>query len=386
MVIEAERRHTSGVYPKRDLAIVRGRGARVWDAAGREYIDCVGGHGVAIVGHCNPEVVEAIRKQAGDLVTCPEVFYNDRRAELLTRLAEVAPVGLDRAFLCNSGAEAVEGAIKFARLATGRPGIVGAMRGFHGRTFGALSATWEEKYRKPFEPLVPGFSHVPYDNLDRLAEAVGPDTAAVLLEPVQGEGGVRPASPGYLQGALEICRQHGALLILDEVQTGLGRTGRMFACEHEGVVPDLMCLGKGLAGGVPIGAVLLGPRIPPLPQGVHGSTFGGNPLACAAAVAAIGFIEREDLCGRAARLGARFIEQLRGLSSSRIREVRGRGLMVGIELREKVQPYLLALQERGVLALPAGATVLRFLPPLVIDEQDLARVVEATAEVLTAGS
>ena len=386
MVIELEKRHTSGVYPKRDLAIVRGRGARVWDASGREYIDCVGGHGVAIVGHCNPEVVEAIRKQAGDLVTCPEVFYNDRRAELLTRLAEIAPPGLDRAFLCNSGAEAVEGAIKFARLATGRTGIVAAMRAFHGRTFGALSATWEEKYRKPFEPLVPGFSHVPYDNLDRLAEAVGPDTAAVLLEPVQGEGGVRPASPGYLQGALEICRRHGALLILDEVQTGFGRTGRMFACEHEQVVPDLMCLGKGLAGGVPIGAVLLGPHIPPLPQGVHGSTFGGNPLACAAAVAAIGFIQREDLCGRAARLGTWFIEQLRALSSPRIREVRGLGLMVGIELREKVQPYLLALQERGVLALPAGATVLRFLPPLVIDEQDLARVVEATAEVLAARS
>ena len=382
MSIEIERTHTSGVYPKRDLQIVRGAGARVWDADGRQYIDCVAGHGVAIVGHCNPAVVEAIRAQAERLITCPEIFYNDRRAELLSRLAEVAPQGLSRAFLCNSGAEAVEGAIKFARLATGRPGIVATMRGFHGRTLGALSATWDEKYRQPFQPLLPGFSHVPFDNLDKMAQAVSDQTAAVLVEVVQGEGGVRPASPGYLSGLEDICRARGALLIVDEVQTGLGRTGRMFACEHHGVAPDIMCLGKGIAGGVPMGAVLLGERIPQGPQGVHGSTFGGNPLACAAAVAALDYVRQASLPARAARLGDWLLAALRSLASPRVREVRGLGLMVGIELREKVQPYLLALQARGVLALPAGPTVLRLLPPLVIEQSDLERVVAAIGDVL----
>ncbi|MGQ9682409.1 MAG: aspartate aminotransferase family protein [Anaerolineae bacterium] len=382
MSIEVERQHTSGLYPKRDVVIVRGLGARVCDAAGREYIDCVGGHGVAIVGHCHPRVVAAVRSQAEQLITCPEIFYNNRRAELLARLAALAPAGLTRAFLCNSGTEAVEAALKFARLATGRPGIVAAMRGFHGRTFGALAATWEPKYRDPFLPLVPEFSHVPFDNLERLEQAVGDGTAAVLLEVVQGEGGVRPCSPGYIRGALDICRSRGALLIVDEVQTGCGRTGRLWACEHEGVAPDLLCLGKGLAGGVPMGAVLIGERIPPLPQGVHGSTFGGNPLACAAALATLDSIVGEELPERAARLGAWLLERLQAIPSSRIREVRGRGLMVGIELKEKVQPYLVALQERGVLALPAGPTVLRLLPPLVIEEGDLEQVVAAIKAVL----
>ena len=381
-IIDLERTHTSGVYPKRDVEIVRGQGAQVWDSAGRRYIDCVGGHGVAIVGHCHPAVVAAIRAQAERLITCPEIFYNDRRAELLARLAELAPQGLTRAFLCNSGAEAVEGAVKFARLATGRAGIVAAMRGFHGRTLGALSATWEQKYREPFQPLVPGFSHVPYDNLDKLAAAVTDETAAVLLEAVQGEGGVRPCSPGYLAGAQEICRQHGALLIVDEVQTGLGRTGRLWACEHHGVAPDLLCLGKGIAGGVPMGAVLIGERVGDLPQGVHGSTFGGNPLASAAAVATLGAIESEGLPARSAQLGEWLLGELRQIASPKVREVRGLGLMVGIELKEKVQPYLLALQERGVLALPAGPTVLRLLPPLVIEQADLEQVAAAVRDVL----
>ena len=381
-IIDLERTHTSGVYPKRDVEIVRGQGAQVWDSAGRRYIDCVGGHGVAIVGHCHPAVVAAIRAQAERLITCPEIFYNDRRAELLARLAELAPQGLTRAFLCNSGAEAVEGAVKFARLATGRAGIVAAMRGFHGRTLGALSATWEQKYREPFQPLVPGFSHVPYDNLDKLAAAVTDETAAVLLEAVQGEGGVRPCSPGYLAGAQEICRKHGALLIVDEVQTGLGRTGRLWACEHHGVAPDLLCLGKGIAGGVPMGAVLIGERVGDLPQGVHGSTFGGNPLASAAAVATLGAIESEGLPARSAQLGEWLLAELRQIASPKVREVRGLGLMVGIELKEKVQPYLLALQERGVLALPAGPTVLRLLPPLVIEQADLEQVAAAVRDVL----
>lgn len=376
-VIQLERNFTSGVYPKRDVAIVRGEGARVWDAEGREYVDCVGGHGVANLGHCHPAVVEAITQQARRLITCPEVFYNDRRAELLSRLSASLPEGLNRIFLCNSGTEAVEAAIKFARLSTGRPGIVATMRGFHGRTLGALSATWERKYREPFEPLVPAFSHVPFDSLERMEEAIGDDTAAVLVEIVQGEGGVRPGSPQYFQGLRELCDERGVLLMVDEVQTGFGRTGRWFAVERVGIVPDLMCLGKAIAGGVPMGAVAIGPAVGELPDGVHGSTFGGNPLACAAAIAAIEAYERDGLIRRSAEMGTYLLERLQAIESPLIREVRGVGLMVGIELKTRVTPVLQELMEQGVLALPAGPTVLRLLPPLVISREEIDVVVDA---------
>jgi len=387
-MVRSEVAHTSGVYPKRPLAIVRGEGARVWDDEGREYIDCVGGQGAANLGHAHPAIVAALSEQAARLISCPEIFYNDRRAELLARLTEVAPEGLDRAFLCNSGTEAVEAALKFARLATGRTGVVAAMRGFHGRTMGALSATWHRDYRTPFEPLVPGFSHIPYNDLGALEQAVTDDTAAVLLEPVQGEGGVHPAAPGYLASAAELCRERGALLILDEVQTGFGRTGRLFACEHDGVTPDLLAVAKSMAGGVPMGACLIGPRVGRLAPLSHGSTFGGNPLACAAGLATLDMLTRVDpltgetLPQRAARLGGWLVDAIRSLDAPSVREVRGRGLLVGVELRSKVTPVLQQLQALGVLALPAGMTVLRLLPPLVITEDELARVVDALREVL----
>lgn len=379
--IALEGRHTSGVYLKRPVLIVRGTGARVWDAQGREYVDCATGHGVALVGHCHPRVVAAIREQAERLITCSEAFYNDRRAQLQAELVALMP-GMERVFLCNSGTEAVEAAIKFARLATGRPGVVAARNGFHGRTMGALSATWRPEYRRPFEPLVPGFVHVPYNDAAALEGAVGPETAAVILEVVQGEGGVRLGDGAFLRRAQELCRERGALLIVDEVQTGLGRTGRMMACHHHGLEPDLVCLAKGLAGGLPIGAVLIGPRVGKLPVGVHGSTFGGNPLACAAALATLRVIREESLSERAAELGEFFLSRLRRISSPMIRDVRGLGLMVGVELRRRARPYLQALAERGVLALPAGPTVLRFLPPLVISPEDLERVALAVDEVL----
>lgn len=387
-MVRSEVAHTSGVYPKRPLAIVRGEGARVWDDEGREYIDCVGGQGAANLGHAHPAIVAALSEQAARLISCPEIFYNDRRAELLARLTEVAPEGLDRAFLCNSGTEAVEAALKFARLATGRTGVVAAMRGFHGRTMGALSATWHRDYRTPFEPLVPGFSHIPYNDLGALDQAVTGDTAAVLLEPVQGEGGVHPAAPGYLASAAELCRERGALLILDEVQTGFGRTGRLFACEHDGVTPDLLAVAKSMAGGVPMGACLIGPRVGRLAPLSHGSTFGGNPLACAAGLATLDMLTRVDpltgetLPQRAARLGGWLVDAIRSLDAPSVREVRGRGLLVGVELRSKVTPVLQQLQALGALALPAGMTVLRLLPPLLITEDELARVVDALREVL----
>ena len=378
---ETEREYALEVFPKRDITVVRGEGAWVWDDEGRRYIDCVGGIGVASVGHANPAVAEAVAEQARILVSCPGMFYNDVRARLLAELVSVAPAGLSRAFLCNSGAEAVEAAIKFARLATGRAGVVSAMRGFHGRTLGALSATFKKEYREPFEPLVPGFSFVPFNHEEKLRAAVSEDTAAVIIEPVQGEGGVRPASPDYLPAARRICDEAGAVLVFDEIQTGFCRTGRMFACDRYGVTPDLLCLAKAIAGGVPMGAVLGADRLQP-PPGRHGTTFGGNPLACAAALAAIRFMRDERLCEKAEALGSRFRERFARCQPTRVRAVRQVGLMIGVELRERCRPYLEALMERGVLALPAGKTVLRFLPPLVITEAQIDEVVDALAEVL----
>jgi acetylornithine/LysW-gamma-L-lysine aminotransferase len=326
--------------------------------------------------------VAAIREQAERLITCPGAFGNDARAAYLGKLAQVTPPGLDRFFLCNSGTEAVEAAIKFARASTGRTGIVAAQRGFHGRTMGALSATWKEEYRKPFRPLVPGFTHVPFNDLTALEEAVTEETAAVLLEPVQGEGGVYPATKEYLQGAAELARDRGALLILDEVQTGFGRTGCLFAAEHYGVIPDILCMAKGIAGGLPMGAVAVGPRVGGLVHGLHASTFGGNPLACAAAGATLEVLLGENLPDRAARLGEAFLSRLRSLKLPAVREARGLGLMIGIELRFRAAPYLAALQRRGVLALAAGPQVIRLLPPLVIKEEELEEVAAKLAEVL----
>lgn len=383
-VIELESRHTSGCYPKRRLAIVRGDGVWMWDDAGRRYLDCTSGQGVALIGHAHPAVAAALAEQAKTLATCPEIFYNDRRAAFLTRLTALAPAGLARVFLCNSGTEAVEGALKFARLLTRRPGFVAMQRGFHGRTFGSLSATWEPAYRRPFEPLVPAFRHVPFDNLDALDQALDDQVAAVILEVVQGEGGVRPASPGFVAAVQRLCRQRGALLIVDEVQTGCGRTGRWFACQYDHVTPDILTLGKGLAGGMPIGAVLLHEDLPALPAGSHGSTFGGNPLACAAGLVTLDIIETCDLPTQAALTGTYALQRLREvvLPLPGVRSVRGLGLMLGIELKERVTPVLQKLQEAGLLALPAGPTVLRLLPPLVITQAELDLAVDAVAAVL----
>ncbi|GIV89417.1 MAG: acetylornithine aminotransferase [Chloroflexus sp.] len=382
-IIAQEAQYTSGLYPKRPLAIVRGEGARLYDAEGRMYIDCVGGQGAANLGHCHPAIVAALREQSERLISCPEIFPNDVRAAYLSELAAALPFPA-RIFLCNSGTEAVEAALKFARLLTGRPGIIATMRGFHGRTMGALSATWESKYREPFLPLVPEFSHVPYGNLDALREAIGPQTAAVLIEPVQGEGGVRPAPPGYLAGVAEICAANGSLVLVDEVQTGFGRTGKLFAIEHDGIVPDMLILAKSIAAGIPMGAVAIHERFGPLPPGSHGSTFGGNPLACAAARAALRVYREERIPEQAAVKGAWLMQALRELKLPTVREIRGLGLLVGLELKNRSQPAIAALIEHGVLALPAGPNVLRLLPPLVIQMEELEQVVRAIDAVLGA--
>lgn len=374
--------YTSGVYAKRDLVIVRGEGATLYDEDGRAYIDCVGGQGAANLGHAHPAIIAALAEQSQNLISCPEMFYNPQRAALQKKLISLAPSGMSRVFLTNSGTESVEAAFKFARFSTKRRKIIATMRGFHGRSMGALSATWNKKFREPFLPLVPDFEHLPYNKLDRLEASLDEETAALILEVVQGEGGVHPGTTEYLQGAQQLCRERGALLIIDEVQTGFGRTGKLFALEHHDLQPDLVTLAKSMAGGVPAGAVLIGERIGELPPGIHGSTFGGNPLAAAAALAALDIQEKEQLPQRAAELGEYLLSELKKIESPLIRDIRGLGLMIGIEIKKKVAPYLKALTERGVLALPAGMTVIRLLPPLVITREQIDQVVVALKEVL----
>ena len=378
-----EKQYEFDVYPKRDLVLVRGRNARVWDDQGREYIDCVAGHGVANVGHCNEKVVAAIEKQARQLISCSGIFYNDARALILQKLVSIAPKSLQRAFLCNSGSESIEAAIKFARFTTKRKDFICAMRGFHGRTMGAMSATFNPEYRKDFEPIVHGFHYVPFNHFGKLKETVNDDTAGIIMEVVQGEGGVNIGNGEYFANVRKLCDERGILLIIDEVQTGFCRTGKMFACNHFDLEPDIMCLAKAIAGGLPMGAVLCSDKVQ-IPFGKHGSTFGGNPLACAAAIAAIDYMLENRLDEQAKDKGDYFVGKLKEHEFANVREVRNLGLMIGIELKEKSTPYILKLIEKGVLAMPAGATVLRLLPPLTIGKEELDFVVEKLVEVLAA--
>jgi len=378
-----EKQYEFDVYPKRDLVLVRGRNARVWDDQGKEYIDCVAGHGVANVGHCNEKVVAAIEKQARQLISCSGIFYNDARALILQKLVSIAPRSLQRAFLCNSGSESIEAAIKFARFTTKRKDFICAMRGFHGRTMGAMSATFNPEYRKDFEPIVHGFHYVPFNHFGKLKETVNDDTAGVIMEVVQGEGGVNIGNGEYFANVRKLCDERGILLIIDEVQTGFCRTGKMFACNHFDLEPDIMCLAKAIAGGLPMGAVLCSDKVQ-IPFGKHGSTFGGNPLACAAAIAAIDYMLENRLDEQAKDKGDYFVGKLKEHKFANVREVRNLGLMIGIELKEKSTPYISKLIEKGVLAMPAGATVLRLLPPLTISKEELDFVVEKLVEVLVA--
>jgi acetylornithine/LysW-gamma-L-lysine aminotransferase len=384
-IINFENRLMANVFAKRPVVITRGKGALVWDINGKEYVDCMGSYGVALLGHSHPKVVEAVCKQAEELISCHASLYNNKRTEFLQKLVSITPRGLNKAFLSNSGAESVECAIKVARKYTGKPEIIAVMGGYHGKTMGALSATWDKKYREPFQPLVPEFKHVPPDNLEKLAEAITEKTAAVLLEPIRGEGGVRVPPDDFLPGVRELCDEKGVLLILDEVQTSFGRTGKLFGCEHWGVTPDVMCLAKPFAGGLPIGiTVAKEPIMSSFKVGEHSSTFSGSPLVCAAGCAAIDVLVKEKLAGRAANLGAYFKEKLEGLQAKYkiVKEVRGLGLMLGVELRYEVRSIILKTMERGVLILDAGRNVLRFLPPLVIEKEQIDKTIFVLDEVI----
>ena len=384
--LDIENKYDSGIYTKHQVVMVRGQGATVWDDQGRSYIDCVVGYGVATLGHSHPDVVKAIKDQADKLIVMPQSIPNDKRAEFLQELVSVLPDGLERVFLCNSGTEAMEAAKKFAITGTGRHRFVSMKRGFSGRSLGALAFTWEPKYREPFGDAVDNrnVDFITYGDLEQLRAAVTEETAAVIMEPVQGEGGVRPASIEFLQEARRITKEKGALLILDEIQTGFCRTGKMFACEHSGVTPDGMTLAKAMAGGVPIGAFAMTQEVAQkMPGGGHGTTFGGNPLSMAAGTAAIRAMKREGLAEQAREKGAYMMDKLRAINSGKIREVRGLGLMIGVELKEKSAPYIHALEhDEGVLALAATPLVVRFLPPLVITHEQIDQVVAAFERVL----
>lgn len=379
---ELEDRALLALYAKRDIALVRGAGVSLWDGDGKRYLDLMSNYGVNILGHAHPAVNNAIKAQVDILSNCHSSFYNDARARFLAVLSSMAPPALSRAFLSSSGAESIEAALKFARVATGRTKVVATKRAYHGRTFGALGATAEKKYRDPFLPLLEGFSHVPFDDDDALGAAVDHETSAIILEPIQGEGGIQRPGPGYLAAALEIARHSGALLILDEVQTSF-RTGSLFACQQAGVTPDILCVSKGIANGFPLGVTLVTEEVAArVPGGSHGTTFGSNPLACAAATATLTTLRDEDLFASSARVGAYFVDQLRGLKSPKVRDVRGQGLMIGVELKERATKYLRGLQEHGVLALMAGPTTLRFLPPLILSERDVDEAVAVLGRLL----
>jgi len=363
----------SGLYGFRGLELVRGENAWVHDADGARYFDATSQYGSALLGHAHPAVVAAVREQSGRLLSCFGSYANDRRSELYALLARhLAP--LDRFFLCNSGTEAIEAALKFARRFTGRTEVVALSNAFHGRTFGSLSATFRSKHREAFVPLLEGFHHVRAGDLARLEELLGNGRVGLFLcEVVQGEGGVNPIDDDFLARARELCRLHDVLFAVDEVQTGPARTGEWFAFRRADLQPDLVCMAKGLGGGVPIGAIAFPSSLGTFEPGQHGSTFGGNPLACAAACAVLRTIEGERLVERAREHGERLISYFeeRLSRSDTVRAVRGRGLMIGIELKDTSVPVQQRLQDRGYLTLGAGPRVLRLLPPITTPWEEL---------------
>jgi len=371
------------VYPRRDIVLVRGKKSKLYDEDGREYIDCASNIGVSNIGHANEVIAKALFEQYMKIGNCYSMFYNDVRGEFAKKLIDLAPGNLNKVFFCNSGSEAVEAAIKFVRASTNKCRIICAIRGFHGKTMGALAATWDKEYQSPFMPMLQGFIHTPFNDFEKLVSMVDDDTSAVLLEIIQGEGGVRVGDKDYFKKVRKLCNEREILLIIDEVQTGFGRTGKMFACEHFDVIPDILCLAKSIAGGIPMGAVICNDKIK-IPKKSHTSTFGGNPVACAAALASLEFIEKESLSQKAAILGEYFLNGLKEIQNkcSRIVEVRGMGLMIGIELNEKAAPYINRLMERGVIVLLAGPRVIRLLPPLIITKEEIDTVLKAINDVL----
>jgi len=378
--MDIENRYMANVFSKKPVVLTRGQGSLVWDINGKEYIDSTSSYGVAALGHCHPKIVEAIKAQADQLITCHSCYYNDKRAEFIEKLVKITPKGLNKAFLSNSGAESIECAMKLARKATGKTEIIALMGSYHGKTMGALSATWDKKYRTPFLPLVPDIKHVPPDNADKIEEAITENTAAVLMEPIRGEGGIRVPPNGYLQKVREICNKSGVLLILDEVQTSFGRTGKLFGCQNWDITPDIMCLAKPFAGGLPVGITVAKENImAAFKVGEHSTTFSGSPIVCATGCAAIDVLVEEKLADKAASDGKYFKNKLEDLATKHkiIKEIRGLGLMLGIELRYDVYGVIAKMLNKGILVIDAGRTVVRMLPPLIITRPQIDLIITA---------
>ncbi|POG56961.1 aspartate aminotransferase family protein [Haloferax marisrubri] len=374
------------VFNEKPIAIESGEGPYLYSDDGTEYLDFGASYAVAALGHSHPAVTSAIQEQAAKLTYVQASYPVEVRTELYEKLATLAPGDISNVWLCNSGTEANEAAMKFARSATGRQKIVATKRAFHGRTLGSLALTWKQKYKKPYEPVAGGVEFVSYGDEEELAEAVDDETAAVFLEPIQGEGGINPATAEYLQTARDLTEDAGAALVFDEIQTGIGRAGSLWACENAGVVPDILTSAKGIANGLPLGATLCADWIAD-GAASHGSTFSGGPVVCAAANATLDTIVEEDLPGHAAAVGDYLTTELEAAVEEHdlpVREVRGDGLMIGVEVKRGANRTLkhLALSEQ-LLALPAGRTVVRFLPPLVIDEEHADRAVDAMTNVLS---
>lgn len=385
---ERNDRRIINTYGPRKLALVRGEGVTLWDADGKEYLDFFAGIAVANLGHCHPAVTEAVCRQAGTLVHVSNLYYIEPQialAELLCRHSFA-----DRWFFCNCGATANEAAIKLARRywhqkGTPKPGLVAMEQSFHGRTLAALTATGQPKYHEGFQPLMPGIQHVPFNDIEALRQAITSEVGAVMLEPIQGEGGVRMPSDSYLKQVRELCDEKRALLLFDEVQTGMGRTGRFFAYEHYGITPDIVTLAKGLGNGVPIGALGCTEEVSAgFGVGSHACTFGGNPLSSAAAIATLNALLAPGFLDNAARIGTYFMNALRDLARKHgvVAEVRGKGLMIGVELREPAAPVIGKMLDAGIICGPAGPNVLRFLPPLIITTAHVDRVVTTLDRIL----
>jgi acetylornithine/LysW-gamma-L-lysine aminotransferase len=380
----AEDAHLAVSFPQKPVGFVEGRGANLTTSDGRTVVDLGGAsHGVANFGHAHPRIARAIAQQSARLVHTVQTVRSPVREAFLDRLHRLLPDRLERTFLANSGAEAVEAAFKYAHAATGRTKIVAARNGFHGRTLGALAATHRPQYRRPFEAMLHHVDFVRYNDIGAMEEAVDEQTAAVILEPVQGEGGVVVADPGYLEAAGRAAHKAGALLVVDEIQTGLGRTGHDLAVQAGDAKPDILLLGKSLAGGLPIGTASMTADVAAaMPPGGHGTTFGGSPLVMAAAAEALQILADEKLAEAAMAKGAHVRRRLEALDAPLVREVRGRGLMIGIDLRIRPQAVLARLLDAGFLALPAGSTVVRLLPPLTIGRSDLDAAVDALGTIL----
>ena len=381
-----EDQYLGNLYQRFPVTIEKGLGSHVWDINNKEYIDCMGGYGVALVGHRNERVVNAIKAQIGRILTVHSSFYNKTREEFLENLIKVAPKGLSQVHLNNSGAESVEAAIKFARKFSGKKGMVAMKGSYHGKSMGALSLTFNPKYRESFQPLVEKVSFSSYGNIDELRATVDKDTAFVILEPIQGESGIHVPPDGFLQDVRKLCDENKILLIFDEIQSGLGRTGSMWASNHWETVPDIMCVAKGIAGGVPMGVTLVRPDIlSVMKKGEHSSTFGGNPLSCATGTATIQALTQDGLIENAKNMGQKFRQGLEELKSKHkiIREVRGKGLMIGVELKFEVKDILMEGIKNGLLLLYSGRNILRFLPPLVISEEDITKTLKILDELLT---